>query len=82
MKKMKKRLSFHGELIQKWLNWWREKLPSRKPDSSIEEVAGQVVDVGRERMNLGFSSSTFQLHTFQPEVNLDMRQTGMSCLHI
>ena len=68
-KKMMKRLSIIGEVLQKASSWFRENLPPKSPNSSAEEVSAHV-DEGMETENRGFTSSIAPQYVSQAQVGL------------
>ena len=66
-KKVMKRLSIIGEVLQKAPSWFRENLPHKSPNSSAEEVSAHV-DEGMETENMGFTSSIALQYVSQPQV--------------
>ena len=69
-KKIMKRLSIIGEVLQKASNWFRENLPLKSPNSSAEEVSAHDVDEGMETENRGFTSSIALQYVSQAQVGL------------
>ena len=68
-KKVMKRLSIIGEVLQKAPSWFRENLPHKSPNSSAEEVSAHV-DEGMETENRGFTSSIAPQYVSQAQVGL------------
>ena len=71
-KKIMKRLSIIGEVLQKASSWFKENLPLKSPNSSAEdeEVSAHDVDEGMETENMGFTSSIALQYVSQPQVGL------------
>ena len=69
-KKIMKRLSIIGEVLQKAPNWFRENLPLKSPNSSAEDVSAHDVDEGMETENRGFTSSIAPQYVSQAQVGL------------
>ena len=73
MKKIKKKASHHGEGLQKFYNWFKEKVPERPPVSSFEEVPRQVAGGKGDWESLGFPPSrVLRPAALQSEVKLNI----------
>ena len=72
MKKIKKKASHHGEGLQKFYNWFKEKVPERSV-SSFEEVPRQVAGGEGDWESLGFPPSRdLRPAALQSEVKLNI----------